>query len=820
MRLDTVRMRGIGPFRDEVTLDLSELGDARIVAVCGDNGEGKTAFLEFALPGALYRRTPTQGSLRDRATARDSLLEVGVTGAERYTIRHLVDGVSGKSESVVLDDAGRPVSGSTKVSDFDAFAARAFPVEELLLAGQFGAQQDAGFLGASPSERKAILLRALGIARYEAWAAAAGERARSSKQALDVTRARLEEARRTGGDVTALEASLATTKAEATRLDGELARAREALAALEEQARIADAAAAARAAHEARQSELTARLRTFELKLQDIEARIGACNRTLAQEGAIRDAASKLDAVREQLAELEQQRAALLATEQATRERRRSATAQAEEARGHFARVSTRLAELEQLVAKGADIAQAAVELRQLEEALGALREAVKAARGALDALSAAAVAGAEERIVGLRRGLEAIAYEDGISEAHVAVETLKADDATVAAAAERPARLAAARQVVDDAQARLGSAERRQQQLSALARRAGEVTAAKDQVAALKAERAQHAEAERRAEALATEATRELARFEQSIAAVEETRRAATAQAEALQPLAYQLPNIALAASKLEERKAQKAELDAEIAEATRALKALGPAPAAPAAPALQPHRQAVDELERRARTAHQAAAVAASQLERALGVAEQVRALEAQRELEEAELADWTRLADDLGRKGLQAAEIDGVGPELTTLVNDLLHRTHGPRFTVRIDTQQPSADGKKTIEGCWVTVIDTVAGREDEGQRFSGGERVIIGEACALGLSLLACQRSGVRGITLVRDETGAALDPGNAEVYLEMLRLAADQVDADRVLFVCHRAEVAELADARITVAGGKLVIDAPAGRIAA
>ena len=225
MRLDSVKIRGLGPFRDEVKLDMAELGDATLVAVCGDNGEGKSTLLEMAICGAFYRRTPTQGSLKDRATARDSLLEVVVTGSESYTIRHLIDGVSGKGESVVLDASGKPVSGSTKVSDFDSWAAKTLPPEEVLLASTFGAQQDRGFLGASPSDRKAILLRALGIARYEAWAAGASERARSSKQALEVTRARLDDARRTGGDVSRFSTAFEAAEQEAIRLDDELAAA-------------------------------------------------------------------------------------------------------------------------------------------------------------------------------------------------------------------------------------------------------------------------------------------------------------------------------------------------------------------------------------------------------------------------------------------------------------------------------------------------------------------------------------------------------------------------------------------------------------------
>lgn len=820
MRLDKVRMRGLGPFRDEVQLDMAELGDATLVAVCGDNGEGKSTLLEFALPGAFYRRTPTQGSLRDRATARDSLLEVSVAGVHRYTIRHLIDGVSGKGESVVLDAAGKPVSGSTKVSDFDAWAQRMLPAEEVLLASTFGAQQDRGFLGASPSDRKAILLRALGIERYEIWATRAGDRARASKQALELTRARLDEARRTAGDVAELTASFELARQEAARLDAELARARAALAELEEQARAAEAAAAAHATHVAKQVELRARVQTLAAKRDELDTRIAACNRTLSQETAIRQAAAKLDAVRQQMTELDQERAAARSRLDAARERQQVARTQADQARRHHARVSARIGELEATLARGAEIAQAEAELRAVEERLVTLRDGAKAAQAALDELSAQAVAGAEDRIMDLRTGHAAVQNAQQLGTAQrIAKEVLGQDDAAVQKAAERPARLRDARKAVERARAELATAEQRQQQLSALARRAGEVTAAKDQLASLWAELAQHAEAAETHGKQAEQAAAQVRALEAD-KSLGERHRALNEQADQLRPLADQLPNIALAASKLEERTAQRGEVVTELDATERALAELGPAPPPVARPDVAPQRAKVEGLEQRARSAHQGAAVASSKLEAARAMADKLRALEGQQRGEEAELADWTRLAEDLGRKGLQAAEIDGCGPELTALVNDLLHAAHGPRFTVRIDTQKLSADGKKTLEGCQVTVIDTVRGREDEGSKFSGGERVIIGEALALGLSMLACQRSGLRGITLVRDETGAALDPDNAEVYVRMLRRAAEQVGADRVLFVTHSAEVSELADARITVAGGRLVVDAPARRVAA
>ncbi len=822
MRLDSVRMRGLGPFRDEVKLDMGDLGDAMLVAVCGDNGEGKSTFLEFAIPGAFYRQTPKQGSLRDRALARDSLLEVGVTGTASYTIRHLVDGVSGKGESVVLDRAGKPLSGSTKVSDFDVWAARNLPLQEVLLASMFRAQKDDGFLGASPGERKGILLRALGIARYEAWSAGAGERARASKQQLEVTRARLDETRRRGGSVAETSAALEVAKREAVRLDGELDSSRAALALQEGQVREAEIGAAAHATYVTKHADLKARISTLAAKRDEIAQRIAACNKVLGQEAAIRDAAAKLDGIRQRNEELIQQEASHKSRQEVATQRRRNASAQADEARRHQARVSLRIADLRQLIDQGAEIAKAEAELRGVEAGLGALREGVKSAQAALDELSNAAVANAEGRVKGLRDGLTVVAREVQTLDAarDVAETCLSTDYAAAREASERPAKLGAARKALATRQETLADVEKRQQALSALARRAGEVAAARSQMASLTAEFEQHTESLRRHEAEANEAAAYLRSLADLLKDIGESKRELNEQADKLKPLADQLPNIALATSRLEERKVQQQEVAGELEAAQWALSELGPAPAPVVVPDVAGQRSKVVELERAARAAHQAVAVAESKLEAARAVDQQVLALEEQVRSEETELTDWTRLAADLGRQGLQAAEIDGAGPELTALVNDLLHRCHGPRWTVRIDTQVSSADGRRTLEGCRVTVIDTVTGREDEGSKFSGGEQVIIGEALTLGLSMLACQRSGLRGVTLVRDETGAALDPSNGEVYVKMLRRAAEQIGADRVLFVCHNPAVSELADARITVAGGRLQIDAQAGRVAA
>lgn len=277
------------------------------------------------------------------------------------------------------------------------------------------------------------------------------------------------------------------------------------------------------------------------------------------------------------------------------------------------------------------------------------------------------------------------------------------------------------------------------------------------------------------------------------------------------IRPLAAKAEDLAKARALADELADQVAAAQANADALAEQLAALPAIPAEVPVPDFTSHERAVEAAEQADREAAGAVAVAESKLAAANEASGRIAALaEQQREVEEA-LSDWTRLADDLGKDGLQAAEIDCAGPELTELVNDLLHTCVGARWTVSIETQRASSDGKKTIEGCDVRVLDTERGRDANAETLSGGERVQIGEAISLALSMLACRRSGVEGPTLFRDESGAALDPVNGRAYVAMLRRAAVIVGASKVLFISHTPELQELADGRIHVADGKVEV---------
>jgi exonuclease SbcC len=262
-------------------------------------------------------------------------------------------------------------------------------------------------------------------------------------------------------------------------------------------------------------------------------------------------------------------------------------------------------------------------------------------------------------------------------------------------------------------------------------------------------------------------------------------------------------LPRLEQAQSRLEELSAQLQPCTAQLAQADAELAAL-PELTAVAGTDVQTYRAAVTRCELAEHEHRKAQSMADRAVIEGAAVLARREQLQAQITAGADELSDWTRLGQDLGRDGLQAMELDACLPELNATANDLLHHCHGSRFTVQLHTDRLSADGKRVIEGLDVRVIDTLEGRDALAETYSGGEAVIVGEAVALALTMLACRRSGHDAPTLVRDESGAALDAACGVAYVAMLRRAAGLIGAHRVLFVSHDVSLQALADSRITI----------------
>jgi exonuclease SbcC len=800
VRFESIKIRNLGPFKD-VDLNLSELGGpGALIAITGNNGDGKSTLLEL-LPAAFYRECRTRGTLVSLATARDAMLEVKAVNGRAYTFRQSTDSVSRKSEALILDEHGQSVLEGSSVRASDAWVAHHLPAPDVLYTSEFLPQQSGGFLDMGESERKSVLLRILQIERYEQLADKARERARRARSALEIAHSRLSEIQKrypdpdaAAGELAACQIACAVRLAEVAAFDAAL---HVALEHLELQSRQADLAL--------QRDKLTRRIATTQADAAMLAERISNNRMFLARRDEILAATSTVARVDATLPETR----ALLDAARAQCKRVADAEQDAKRARKaaqeRLTRAQTRIADLTATLS-GADPAAAAQ--KKLPAATKALDVAKRARLAAFDEWQAAQTfvgSASRERIEHLRVGHAAIA--GGAPEPRaVATRALAADDKRGDAATTAPKRIEALRLSLVASEAAIDTARATLETIQLAAARMSEMQAAKRQLESAQVDR-QTAAAELialQAPAVdhADAAQREVTVLTVRLQALEAERSAAAALHSYATPLAA-------AAARIEELLPQHQRLTDQLVADQAELAAL-PAPQlvtvdVPAA------RRMLLAAQERERMAH--ASIVRAQERVKSSVEGGAACARVQTEIAElgVELADWQRLGADLGKDGLQALEIDAAIPLINTLTNDLLHTCHGSRFTVELHTDRLAPDGKRTLEDLEVRVLDTVRGRQGLAETYSGGERVIIGEAVSLALTMVGCLRAGVARPTLVRDESGAALDVDNGRVYIAMLRRAATLVGADKVLFVSQSPELQHLADVCLAVRDGTVAV---------
>jgi exonuclease SbcC len=798
-----------------VLLDFSAI-PGLLVALVGGNGAGKSTALESIL-GVIDRTTRTRGSLVDLATGRDSFAELKLMNGQAWTIRQTVDAVSKKSEALVLDEAGRPALSDGKVRSYDAWRATHLPATEVLCNSIFLAQGSSGFLELSPGDRKGCLLRALGIEALEGKADRAREKARAAKQALEVLAARIVDERARGGDIAAAEKQLAEATGAAENAEFLVIGARGALEREQERAESVRLKLEEFRQARAQNDDLARQRNEAAAKADELRARIANNQKVLDESGAILAAVARV-------VEIDSETATLKVDEAELDQKRLGHGRDADATARRCNEVSKAIAEVEQRLhratarlADRAAIDKAVAELPTAKALDEEDEHAVRLLAVDLDAARAAGLDLAAKRLLELRPFVDRVANDEIARDDIVdtACDVIAEDNRLVQEATDAPSevkRLAVAMATLHDDVAKRRA---RVRELESLAGRAGELASAKADLeeasAALDRHRAELSEATDAnvaARAGQLDLGRQLIELRDRIYRL-------TSERDGLKGMADKAGPLATAETRIAELRPQLDELEAKALEINERMKPLSwclvDRPPDPVD--VRPFVAAVEMAEQEARTAAGMITVAEARLESARLTQRKLGELEGQRSGAEADLSDWVLLADSLGKGGLQALEVDAAGPELSTLANDLLHTCVSTRWTVELETARRSADGKKDIEGCDIRVVDTERGRDASAETLSGGERVIVGEAISLALSMLACRRSGVEGCTLIRDESAAALDPANARSYVAMLRRAAELVGASKVLFVSHSLEVQELADARIVVKDGEVTVAA-------
>jgi exonuclease SbcC len=185
----------------------------------------------------------------------------------------------------------------------------------------------------------------------------------------------------------------------------------------------------------------------------------------------------------------------------------------------------------------------------------------------------------------------------------------------------------------------------------------------------------------------------------------------------------------------------------------------------------------------------------------------AEQHAALTAEIATAEAEARDWRYLERACGRDGIQALELDAMGPGIAEVANKLLDAAYGSRFRVEIRTTRLAGKGSKTrqVEDFEIIIKDTERGTEQPLDTLSGGETVWIRKALYDAFGVIRAKSTGTKILTVCLDEADGALDPDARRRYIAMLQAAHAAAGRHHTIVISHSDEAQQAIGQRIVMA---------------
>ena len=813
MLFDRIRGRDMGPLKGDFDIDLTQFHSGELIALKGENGAGKTTFLGL-LPGALYRDVPKRGTLAELANARDSFVEVVVQNGVRHTVRQLIDGVSKKGETSITDEDGVPALNTAKVSEGDLWIKDHFPPAELLYCSAFAVQGKSGIFDLSTAERKEVVNRAIGTERFERMASFASKQHAVARAEILTLQARL-------SDLAEADVAVAERMADAERRDLFTAEGRT------QGARAAIERAKGVAGDAARRAELATQRRAVAQRLEAAKAALAGIDERIANNRALLGRGEEIREAVARAAELEpliaEARVHVRAAEAHHTDARvaRDAAAQIEkQSQAEAQAVFGRVRQAEARLRDRAQVADAVASIETARELAAATAAGLATIDAELARLETLILEGKDRRIAGLREGLvkigEAVRDAEDAESLYMvggwAANVLAADDDLANQARRAPEDQRFARAEKTRLAARLDQERAAVTALERLAARAPEMADAAACLAIAQEEAAKASIDVEKAEVALAGARAGFTRAGEATIGTGTILRGLETELAALQPKLAKRANLDQAETLIAERTAQRVPAQELVTVTEAELDAL-PAVEGDQDVDLLAYERALTLAEHTEKASRERLATLVETCRRAKETTEKRSALDAEIKAGQSIAADWLRLAQDIGREGIQAMEIDAAVPELNAITNALLHEAFGPRWTVEFKTTRLSADGSRSIEDLEIRVLDTKQGRDGTAEMCSGGELVIVGTAVSLALTSKACQRFGGERVTLVRDESGAALSPENARAWITMLKVAAKQINAAHCLIVTHSPEIADLCDARIEIENGKVRVAA-------
>lgn len=166
MRPHHLKSRGFNRFGKWVEVDFSSLPPGKY-AIMGENGAGKTTFMDLFTVGALYREFPSRKPKHSIANATDDGELEFQFDANGHRYRSTLK-VRKRTQSAILErldgDEWTPMNNAKSLGDYDAAIAGVVATRDMFMSVAYAAQSnDRSFASLSQPERKALFAQMLGL---------------------------------------------------------------------------------------------------------------------------------------------------------------------------------------------------------------------------------------------------------------------------------------------------------------------------------------------------------------------------------------------------------------------------------------------------------------------------------------------------------------------------------------------------------------------------------------------------------------------------------------------------------------------------------
>jgi len=165
---------------------------------------------------------------------------------------------------------------------------------------------------------------------------------------------------------------------------------------------------------------------------------------------------------------------------------------------------------------------------------------------------------------------------------------------------------------------------------------------------------------------------------------------------------------------------------------------------------------------------------------------------------------LEEWQYLHRACGPDGIQALELDAMGPGIADVANSILESAYGARFQIEFRTTRIGGSGSKTkqIEDFQIVVHDSKDGSEQLLETLSGGESVWVKRSIYDAFGIIRARKTGTKFLTVMQDEADGALDPDARMNYFRMLEKAHQEAGRFHTIVITQSEAAREMIGQRI------------------